>query len=86
MNKHRLTETKEKNKFGEDFIFTNVFLGIKAETGSIIPKSKKREETMLLLFLLLMMIWFAFQNGEGPIKLLDENQPHHLVAESHGRE
>ena len=44
MNKHRLTETKEKNKFGEDFIFTNVFLGIKAETGSIIPKSKKRED------------------------------------------
>ena len=33
-----------------------------------------------------MMIGFAFQNGEGTIELFDEDQAHHLVAESHGRE
>ena len=32
------------------------------------------------------MIRFAFQNGECAIKLLDEDEPHHLVAEGHGRE
>ena len=35
---------------------------------------------------LLMMVGFAFQNGEGAIKLLDKDESHHLVAESHGRE
>ena len=33
-----------------------------------------------------MMVGFAFQNGEGAIKLLDKNESHHLMAESHGRE
>ena len=33
-----------------------------------------------------MMIRFALQNGEGAVKLLDEDEPHHLVAEGHGRE
>ncbi len=32
-----------------------------------------------------MMVGFAFQNGEGAVKLLNENQPHHLMAEGHGR-
>ena len=32
------------------------------------------------------MIRFAFQDGEGTVELLDENQAYHLVAEGHGRE
>ena len=33
-----------------------------------------------------MVIRLAFQDGEGAIELLDENQAYHLVAEGHGRE
>ena len=33
-----------------------------------------------------MMVGFAFQNGEGAVKLLDKDKSHHLVAEGHGRE
>ena len=33
-----------------------------------------------------MMIGFALQNGEGAVKLFNEDESHHLVAESHGRE
>ena len=33
-----------------------------------------------------MMIRFALQDGESPIKLLDKDESHHLVAECHGRE
>lgn len=32
-----------------------------------------------------MMIRFAFQNGEGAVQLLDENQPHHLMRKRHRR-
>ena len=32
------------------------------------------------------MVGFAFQNGEGAVKLLDKDESHHLVAEGHGRE
>ena len=35
---------------------------------------------------LLMMVGFAFQNGEGAVKLLNKDESHHLVAEGHGRE
>ena len=33
-----------------------------------------------------MMVGLAFQNREGAIKLLDEDEAHHLMAEGHGRE
>ena len=33
-----------------------------------------------------MMIRFALKDCEGTIKLLNEDKPHHLVAESHRRE
>ena len=32
------------------------------------------------------MVRLALQNREGAVKLLDEDEPHHLVAERHGRE
>ena len=32
------------------------------------------------------MIRFALLDGEGAVKLFDEDKPHHLVAERHGRE
>ena len=33
-----------------------------------------------------MMVGFTLQDGEGAVKLFDEDKAHHLVAECHGRE
>ena len=33
-----------------------------------------------------MVIRFAAHDGHGPVNLLDEEKPHHLVCERHARE